>query len=136
MKHIAILCSLLLSLLGLASAQDLPASGDGDKHILKIALTVVIEDDLGGFHMMPANKLEGLKVQFAGDGAVVEEIMDGKNHKMAEGQNLVVVAVAGDAPAGQQDLTVSHPTFGAETVKWSLSDDGRPEVRLELLQNN
>ena len=49
---------------------------------------------------------------------------------------LVVVAIAGDAPEGKQDLTVSHPTFGAHTVKWSLGDDGRPEVRLELLQNN
>ena len=129
MKHIAIL-------LGMATANDEPAQGAGDKHILQIELTVVIEDDLGGFHKLSAERLKGLKVQFAGDGAIVEEIMDGKNHKLDEGENLVVVAVAGDAPAGKQDLTVSHPTFGAETVKWSLNDDGRPEVRLELLQNN
>lgn len=135
MKHITILCSLFIGLLGFASAIDEPAQGDGEKHILQMKVTVVIEDDRGGFHKMPAEKLKGLQVQFAGDGAVVEEIMDGKKHELQDGENLVVVAIAGDAPAGKQDLTVSHPTFGADTVKWALSDDGRPELRIELLQN-
>ena len=136
MKTIAILCSLFVGLFGLAAAQDKPAPGDGDKHILQIALTVVVEDDLGGFIKLGPEKLKGLAVEFAGAKAIIEEVSNGKQHKLEDGQNLIVVAIPGDALDGEHDLSISMPHFGKQTKKWSLNSKVRPDFQLELLQNN